>query len=145
MGTINPLFVYRLYLLWDDFFGNQKNFMKRLEAHRKNVEWQIRRIYRARNHVMHQGVCLPRTRQLIQHLHSYYIITIHNLIFDLKNNPNWRISDAFENRLLIYEYFLDRLKKHNEKPISVEALIDPRKSIFSTDDSPAWLNEKKDG
>ncbi|MEN6475099.1 MAG: hypothetical protein ABFD81_13875, partial [Syntrophaceae bacterium] len=87
----NPLLTFRIHHMRTDFFQNATKLANILKGNKKNIDWQLRRIYRVRNNVMHQGICLPGTRQLIQHLHSYYIFAIHNLIYDLKNNPNWTI------------------------------------------------------
>lgn len=139
----NPLSVYRIYSLWKDVFEKPEILAEKLERHRKNIEWQIRRIYRARNYAMHNGICHPRTRQLIQHLRSYYIITIHNLIHDLKINSEWSISDALEHRFYLYTYFYDRLKESNDKKLSIEALFNPYLVLFDSGKNSAWDAKKK--
>jgi len=66
------------------YFKSPQDLAGSIKLHNKNIEWQLCRIYRARNHIMHQGSHLFGLRQLIQHLHTYYATTIHVLIHDLK-------------------------------------------------------------
>jgi len=124
----NPLLIYRISYLRKDIFGDPKILLEKLERHEKNIAWQIRRIYRARNYVMHKGVCPLQTRQIIQHLHSYYIVTIHNLIHDLKINSEWSINAALEHRLRLYAYFKKMLKSNAD--ITPEALFNPYLILF---------------
>jgi len=42
-----------------------------LDAHKLRLEWQIRRIYRTRNIIVHSGVTPGYTRSLIEHTHDY--------------------------------------------------------------------------
>ena len=132
----NPLLLYRIGCLWKDPFSKPKDLVKRLERHKKNIEWQLRRIYRARNYVMHKGICPLQTRQLIQHLHSYYIVTIHNLIHDLKMNSEWSISDALVHRFHLYEYFCKKL--NNNEKATAEALFNPYLILFEKMETSAW-------
>ena len=144
-ATDHPLLVYRVYHLWEDMFRTPEKLSKTIESHNKNVEWQLSRIYRARNLVMHQGFCPPRTRQLIQHLHSYYILTMHNLIGDLKRNPSWSIFDAFEHRLLLYDHFQNRLKNNINKPLRKSELLSPFLSLTNADGEIAWKYQDVEG
>jgi len=114
---------------------SQNSFRRTIERHYANIDWQIRRIYRARNHIMHKGFCRPGTRQLIQHLHSYYISTMHNLIGDLNKNEEWDISSAFEFRVSVYNMFIDLLKKPKEKPVTFNQLYNPKIWLMRTDKS----------
>jgi hypothetical protein len=132
----NPLLLYRIGYLSKDTFSKPKFLMERLKKHKKNIEWQIRRIYRARNYVMHKGIYPLKTRQLIQHLHSYYIITIHNLIHDIKMHSEWSISDALEHRCHLYEYFCKKLE--NNENITVEALFNPQLILFKKMNNSVW-------
>jgi hypothetical protein len=137
-ATNYPLLIHRTYHLWKDMFRTPKKLSETIAKHKKNIEWQLVRIYRARNLLMHRGICPPRTRQLIQHLHSYYILTMHSLIGDLKRNPTWCICDAFEHRLLLYDHFQDRLKNNQSKPLSKAELLSPILSLSNDDRDKAW-------
>ena len=126
----NPLLLFRIHYLRQRVFKSPKTLSKAIDTHRLNIDWQLRRIYRARNHVMHRGVCVPQTRQLIQHLHTYYINEINTIINDLVWHPNWGIPEALEHRLLLYEMLQKRLKDHEKSPISQEEILKPFKILF---------------
>ncbi len=138
----HPLLHYRIFSLREDLFKNPKKLKNGIERHRRDVDWQIRRIYRARNHIVHTGTCLPQNRQLIQHLHSYFIITTHALIHDLRNNQLWGIADAFEHRRNMYDYFITRLK-NSDPTISIDEIYNPLDMFLAKSDlKPAWLNKE---
>jgi len=97
---------------------------------------------------MHTGVRPPRIRQLIQHLHSYYILAMHGLIHDLKNHNEWGIEHAFENRLLIYDLLISGLKNFEDNPLTAEELLYPSRMLIRKDGSerkPAWVIAKDSG
>jgi GTP1/Obg family GTP-binding protein len=96
---------------------------ERLASHKQKLDWQLRRIYRARNYVMHRGRSVQGMRQLIQHLHTYYIMLIHTIIHDLKYRPLWGIEEACESRKNLYANALVRLKDHKNSPIAIEDIL----------------------
>lgn len=136
MGN-NPLLVFRIGNLWGGTFSEPKKLRTRLERHNNNILWQLRRIYRLRNYIMHNGITPRQTRQLIHHLHSYYIITIHNLIHDLKVNTSWGISEALEHRYQLYEELTFKLK--NKKTIvDSKGLFTTSTILFGNPETSAW-------
>lgn len=134
--SANTLLTFRVFRLWENIFNSPSRLSNHLKKHKQNVEWQIRRIYRARNQIIHQGACFAGTRQLIQHLQTYSI-TINNLVHDLVTHPRWDIEDALEHRLTTYEHFQDRLSKHDVKPVPQNSILNPEKVLF-WDDHYAW-------
>lgn len=132
----NPLLVFRVGHLWGGPFSNPKALYKKLDRHGNNILWQLRRIYRLRNYVMHNGITPRQTRQLIHHLHSYYIITIHNLIHDLKVNKNWGISEALEHRYQLYEQLTYKL--NNKKTVGKKGLFRTSAILFRNPETSAW-------
>lgn len=52
-------------------FSSPENIIKSLDAHKIRVEWQIRRIYRARNMIVHDGVTPSYSEVLIENTHDY--------------------------------------------------------------------------
>jgi hypothetical protein len=140
-ATEQPLLVYRIYHLWNDMFANADELSKSIKRHKKNVEWQLSRIYKTRNLLMHQGICPPYTRHLLQHLHIYYINIVHNLIHELKRNQSWGICDAFEHQFYLYEHFQSRLKNHKLKPLSKEELMEPILSLSISNGENAWKHK----
>lgn len=136
----NELLIYRLSKFVDDFMSPSAT-ADTLERNVSGMTWQLRRIYRTRNFVTHKGSAPSGTRQLIQHLNSYYITTYYNLIFDLLNNPTWRITDALEHRVSMYDYFIDRLRKQDEEPpkrISCDMLLNMSVALHNIPEKGAW-------
>ena len=91
------LLCYRIYRLRDRLILERKKVISNLENHRYNVDWQLRRIYRARNRVMHHGRGTQSLPSLIQHLRTYLTHALQNVIDDLEQNPNWSIPDALDS------------------------------------------------
>lgn len=132
---------YRFFSLYKNMFKSPQKLANQISTHRMNIEWQICRIYRVRNYIMHIGVCPPRIRQLIQHLHSYYILLIHGLLHDMRNHNEWGVEHAIENRLLLYDMFMSRLNNNDQDPLTVEELLYPDEILVQrteTERRPAW-------
>jgi len=53
---------------------------KVIESHTKRVEWQVRRIYRARNSIVHAGITPSYTSILIENIHDYLDIVMSTLV-----------------------------------------------------------------
>lgn len=127
----NPLLIYRVgYLLNEKYFKDNKSIHKRILKHYNNVQWQIRRIYRARNSLMHKGSCSQQIRPLLQHLQSYYVGTMNNLIHDLTKNPQWSINNALDNRYYLYDHYLSSIKENKIEKFDL-SLFNPHQILFN--------------
>ncbi len=118
-----PMLTHKVYLLWKSMFCDPETMGKRLAGHKLKLDWQVRRIYRARNFVMHRGRSVPGMRQLIQHLHTYYIKIIHTIIHDLRFRPEWGIAEVCESRKSLYANALTKLKEHDTNPVTLGDVI----------------------
>lgn len=67
----NPLARHRVWKLQQDF-GNPNAIMKSLSAHQDRVNWQLHRIYRARNNLVHSGRMPPYIDSLVMNAFEYY-------------------------------------------------------------------------
>ena len=67
----NPLACHRLWLLHKNF-ENPEMMMKTIISHEKRIQWQIHRIYRARNSIMHAGKTPSYLDSLALNLSEYY-------------------------------------------------------------------------
>jgi hypothetical protein len=103
LATHNPLMTFRLNGLQQYFLKDRTTFSKSMKNYVRHIDWQLRRIYRVRNMVVHLGQHQKSAQLLVQHLHSYLILTLLNLIQDLRHNPEWGIMDALEFRKQIFE------------------------------------------
>lgn len=68
-------------------FTSPKNIADALDTHKQRLEWQIRRIYRTRNIIVHSGTTPRHTKALIEHTHGY-LDTVLSLLIRLASRPN---------------------------------------------------------
>lgn len=66
--------------------ASPENITAALEAHKTRLGWQIRRIYRTRNIIVHSGRTPPYTKSLIEHTHDY-LDTVLDLLVRLASHP----------------------------------------------------------
>ena len=71
MVSDNPLAMHRIFKLGKDF-AKPEDFLSSLKAHQQRVNWQIHRIYRARNHLVHAGRLPPFLESVVINLFEYY-------------------------------------------------------------------------
>lgn len=80
------------YLLRDRFahfssiLSSPATVLAALDAHSLRLEWQIRRIYRTRNLIVHSGETPAYTRLLIEHTHDY-LDTVLSYLSELASEP----------------------------------------------------------
>lgn len=72
---LHDRFEYLKYVL-----TSPTNVVNALDAHKTRLEWQIRRIYRTRNIIVHSGKTPPYTKTLIEHTHGYLDIVLSALV-----------------------------------------------------------------
>jgi hypothetical protein len=75
----NPLARHRLWKLNRDF-GKPSSLLEKLRDHQNKVNWQIYRIYRARNLVAHAGTAPSFIDSLILNLDDYFRSTIGTIV-----------------------------------------------------------------
>jgi len=87
-----------------------------LVAHNRRVSWQIQRIYRARNLIIHSGRSLPYIRILVENLHSYLDRVLDLLIehVSLTDHPI-SIDQICEKIRLEHDVHLKLLKRAKGK------------------------------
>lgn len=86
-----------------------------LKTHAQRLEWQIRRIYRARNIVVHSGRTPRYTRALIEHAHDY-LDTILVTLVELASNPKTihSVPQGFKFVELRYREYLANLEQKGQ-------------------------------
>lgn len=92
-------------------FSSPQSMYTGLNSHEKRIGWQIRRIYRARNLIVHSGLTPSYTEVLIENLHDY-LDTITHRIIDLAIKPKKIVSigEAFKLTSMTYEQLGKKLK-----------------------------------
>lgn len=83
-----------------------------LDAHRVRLEWQIRRIYRTRNIIVHSGDTPGYTRLLIEHTHDYLDNVLSTLV-NLASEPKMihSVGQGFKFVELKYNNYCKRLEE----------------------------------
>lgn len=104
------LLTFRVHEAWKTL-NNPKSLLKSLTLSEKRLSWHIRRIYRARNLLVHQGHESPHLEYLCDNLHYYVTAVLSRIIHGLSTNKNWSPKDAALHWTLVGEYFFDTLKK----------------------------------
>jgi hypothetical protein len=75
----NPLAMHRLWKLHRDY-SSPRSLRKTLEEHESRVEWQLHRIYRARNGLVHVGDQPTYLDSLVLNLDEYYRACLGTLV-----------------------------------------------------------------
>lgn len=132
----HPLLSHRLSVL-RELFANPARLGDEIEAHKQNIAWELRRIYRERNDVMHSGLSSELTSHLLQHLHTYFILAVHNLVHDLRTQKANSIPGALEHRRLLFRHFVTLLKNRDQH-VTLTGVLYPDFILSRSDDPPAW-------
>lgn len=102
-----------------DRFEHLKNLLKSpdnilaaLDAHKMRLEWQIRRIYRARNIIVHSGKTPAHTQPLIEHTHDY-LDTVLSRLIELASKPQSinSVAQGFKFVDMKYANYISNLKR----------------------------------
>jgi hypothetical protein len=105
----HPYLRFRAKRLWE-LLSDPNELFKSQDASSKRVRWQLYRIYRARNILVHQGEEAPQFNALLDSLMYYTSVVISRVLHGLKINKSWRVREAWEYWRLKSEYVSDSLK-----------------------------------
>lgn len=106
----HPLLCYRLYTIHRTV-ASPSELKQALSESRRRTEWQLRRIYRARNLLVHAGSPVSLLPHLTANLEYYYSLILARLLHDFARNDDWSIESSFEHRRIQFEYLLSRLER----------------------------------
>lgn len=62
---------YRLYSI-ATMLRDRRILFREIETHERNLRWQLHRIYRTRNKIVHAGTSSSHIRYLVENAHQYY-------------------------------------------------------------------------
>lgn len=140
----NPLLTLRLHHFRKNVLGAPDKVADNLEAHQRNVDWQLRRIYRARNLVAHRAKAPAGLRHLLQHLQTYFISVVQNVVDDVAAHPEWGIRTALTHRGLLLQHLTRQLRASEGSKVTTVALLDPNLLLGRADGSQlVWLSPPK--
>lgn len=131
-------------------FSCPSNTKKALEKHEKLVRWQIRRIYRTRNLIVHSGAKPTYIHGLVENGHDYLdLILIEIMKFACGDYRTSTLEQAFDLAAIKYEKFNNQLSEtasfdaHNCQFLgsNKNALSDIRRQPWRKDpDSPSEIS-----
>lgn len=106
----HALLGFRVYSLWKTI-SNPFELAKELKLTSKRVEWQLYRIYRARNLIVHEGEEVPHVARLLENLHYYFSVTLSRILHSMQANPNWDVADSIVFWRTKHDYIINCLTK----------------------------------
>lgn len=106
----SPLLVQRLYLSWKAF-SDPARVSKDLISSKKRVQWQISRIYRARNLLVHRGEHSHLVWRLLQNAQYYVSASLSRVLHDLSDQREWGIDESLTYQEMHLNYICERLDK----------------------------------
>ncbi len=92
----HPLLRFRLHQSWCNFH-NPAALARQLDKSRAHLEWNLARIYRARNMIVHMGQVPRFASELTAHLQYYFSRCVTQIIRDLKKHPSRTLSMTLEH------------------------------------------------
>ncbi|MBL3658816.1 hypothetical protein [Fulvivirga sediminis] len=115
---------YRLFT-FSQHFKSGKNLKSLIDNHEKKVIWQIRRVYRARNLIVHSGRHPRNIETLIENLHTYLDTFLNHLVDMVVNDLQvTSIGQAIKEVKLLTEYH-DRILTDNKGDIDDMSIFTP--------------------
>ena len=113
-----PLLKYRIEY-YSKKFSSRESLKIFLNKHRKRLEWQIMRIYRNRNMIVHDGSHFPYIDLIVQNLHFY--------VDSLIDTINYYIGKGYRSLDVIYrllsnnefDYYTILDKKQNKQTLPI--------------------------
>lgn len=106
----HALLRYRIHDVWKDFHDPQV-LAKVMASSMERVNWHLKRIYRARNLLVHRGVEAPHLENLCDNLHYYVSVLLSRIIHGVSKNESWRPEDAIKHWQLMGGYVFEKLRK----------------------------------
>lgn len=105
----HPLLCNRLYQIHKVVF-DPVELGKELVASSQRSQWQLFRIYRARNLLVHTGETVPLLSKLSADLEYYYSLTLSRILHDFERYENWSIEKSFEHRKQMFDFLSHKLR-----------------------------------
>lgn len=126
-----PLLRYRVYFL-NAQLKNTKGLFSMIISHRNRVEWQLHRIYRARNYIIHDGRRQEKmNRDLVINLHSYIDIMFSKIIDLLSSSPY--SHDSIDNVVTEHQLKVTIMDEKVEKMEKVKTTKDNYRQLLYYD------------
>ncbi|WP_052266616.1 hypothetical protein [Pseudomonas fluorescens] len=94
-----------------ELFRKPESLLKKISLHEKKLSWQIRRIYRTRNLIVHSGRSIPYISSLIENAHDYLDQTMNMIVqYSCGDLSARTLEQAFDMAKLDWEVYFNNLK-----------------------------------
>lgn len=113
-----PLLRYRIFSI-NKFFQTGKQLKKKIKDHTQNVEWQIQRIYRIRNLIVHSGEMPSYGNILVENIHNYFDNLINYVIDNAKEKNIKSIKEGIIACELEFENFMNNISLIGDNEINL--------------------------
>lgn len=104
-----PILAMRAYSLKSTLFQTERR-MKKIKKHRNDLEWNLSRVYRIRNEIVHDAALKPNIERISTHIRYYLTFMTIGVIeyfvnspFDINSDRQLSIDDFFVLKELEYE------------------------------------------
>jgi hypothetical protein len=91
----HPLLRNHIYSTWK-IFHKPRDLLQKICDSKQRLDWQLARIYRARNFLVHDGIEVPHIVPLLDNLQNYASMLVQRLVHELKENEHWTVRHAIE-------------------------------------------------
>jgi hypothetical protein len=130
-SSVSPLLRFRAEYFKNLLMDNKK-VRAALENHQKNLEWNLTRIYRIRNEIVHNAAIKEDIAVLTSHLRYYLTFIINGLIDFLINNPKDVNNDDqinIDDYFILQDLTLASLEKKGVELIDLIGISNPMEII----------------
>jgi hypothetical protein len=104
----SPLLLHRFFGAWKEFH-DPLELRKQLDQSRQRVEWQLLRIYRARNLLVHRGEQNHLIWRLLKNAQYYVSVSLSRVLHDMSNFDEWGVDASLQNQALRYRHVVTGL------------------------------------
>lgn len=118
-GKLNefPLLRFRIFDI-NKKLGTADRVLKYLNQHNQRIKWHIKRLYRTRNQIVHDGNRPANLEILVENAHSYFDIFMDEYIIDNMYAGSVKtIDQAVANYKLLNDSWINILKEKKEEKI----------------------------
>lgn len=123
----SPLLAYRLHEAWKQFHSPNE-LRSRLEKSKRRVEWQIFRLYRARNLLVHRGEESHLIWRLLQNAQFYVSLVLGRVMNDLSLYPSWTIDTSLDHHAAHFDFICKSLGS-NKVPLTYSDFLSSKSSM----------------
>jgi hypothetical protein len=128
-NTVSPVLAFRAYMLRGKIF-DRKTLVMDLQRHTLKLEWNLMRIYRIRNAIVHSAMGDTNILDITSHLRYYLIFAINSAVDHFNNDPMDINNDG---KFDLDDYFLiNKVEYENiiiDDSLNVERLLRVRNPI----------------